>query len=216
MHVDAKRYPIAALLLVLLVTGGLLTWRYFEQPSQTPKPLQIRSATLMPELRPLPPFSLLDQQGRTYDNRRLQGRWTLLSFGYTHCPDICPTSLAMLAQMKGQLQTIGMQTPYEIGFVSVDPERDTPQRLAEYVAYFDPEFLGISGTPSAIEALTGPLGILYRKVTTEGSAMDYVVDHSAAMVLVDPQGRYRALFSPPHDAAIMAQDILAISRAERE
>jgi protein SCO1/2 len=214
MHAEGKRYLILALLLLLLVIAGLLTWRYYEPPSQAPKPLQTRSATLLPELRPLPPFSLVDQQGRTYDNRRLLGHWTLLNFGYTHCPDICPTSLAMLAQMKAQLQTIGMRTPYEIGFVSVDPERDTPQRLAEYVAFFDPEFLGISGTPSAIGALTGPLGILYRKVVTEGSAMDYVVDHSATMILVDPQGRYRALFSPPHDAAIMAQDILAISRAE--
>jgi len=106
-----------------------------------------------------------------------------------------------------------MQAPLEIGFVSVDPERDTPQRLQEFVDYFDPAFLGISGEPAALAALTQPLGIHFRKVITEESAMDYVVDHSASLVLLDPKGRYHALFSPPHEAAIMARDILTISQA---
>ncbi|MEJ2454090.1 MAG: SCO family protein [Candidatus Thiodiazotropha sp.] len=212
MRIDGKIDPLI-LGLLLLLAGGIIYAVIALQPKPaTEPPLALQSATLLPELRSLPPFSLVDQQGRAYDNRRLQNHWTLLSFGYTHCPDICPTSLAMLAQMKQQLQQKGMQDPYEIAFVSVDPERDTPQQLGEYVAYFDPDFLGLTGTPSAIEELARPLGILYRKVITEGSAMDYVMDHSASMVLLDPQGRYRALFSPPHDAAMMAQDILAISQ----
>lgn len=212
MRIDGKIDPLI-LGLLLLLAGGIIYAVISLQPKPaTEPPLALQSATLLPELRSLPPFSLVDQQGRAYDNRRLQNHWTLLSFGYTHCPDICPTSLAMLAQMKQQLQQKGMQDPYEIAFVSVDPERDTPQQLGEYVAYFDPDFLGLTGTPSAIEELARPLGILYRKVITEGSAMDYVMDHSASMVLLDPQGRYRALFSPPHDAAMMAQDILAISQ----
>ncbi len=212
MRVDGKIDPLI-LGLLLLLAGGILYAVIVLQPKPaTEPPLALQSATLLPELRSLPPFSLVDQQGRAYDNRRLQNHWTLLSFGYTHCPDICPTSLAMLAQMKQQLQQNGMQAPYEIAFVSVDPERDTPQQLGEYMAYFDPDFLGLTGTPSEIEQLARPLGILYRKVITEGSAMDYVMDHSASMVLLDPQGRYRALFSPPHDAAMMAQDILAISQ----
>ncbi len=212
MRVDGKIDPLI-LGLLLLLAGGILYAVIVLQPKPaTEPPLALQSATLLPELRSLPPFLLVDQQGRAYDNRRLQNHWTLLSFGYTHCPDICPTSLAMLAQMKQQLQQNGMQAPYEIAFVSVDPERDTPQQLGEYMAYFDPDFLGLTGTPSEIEQLARPLGILYRKVITEGSAMDYVMDHSASMVLLDPQGRYRALFSPPHDAAMMAQDILAISQ----
>ena len=216
MKASGSVSPLLVLTLVLLVGSGLFAYLYVNPAPETPKPVQTQSATQLPELRPLAPFSLVDQLGETYDNNRLLGQWTLLSFGYTHCPDICPTTLAEMARMKQSLDSLGMQTPYEIGFVSVDPERDTPERLAEYVAYFDPEFFGVTGSPEALTALTRPLGIMYRKVITEGSAMDYVMDHSASLILIDPEGRYRALFSPPHDPAIMAQDILALSQAENE
>ncbi len=214
MKTSGKVSLIAAI--ALLAVCALLARLYLKPAPQAAKPVRTDAATLLPELRPLPPFSLLDQQGETYDNGRLQGHWTLLSFGYTHCPDICPTTLSELAQMKQRLEELNMEAPYEIGFVSIDPERDTPQRLAEYVAYFDADFVGVTGPPEALTSLTRPLGILYRKVVTEDSAMDYVMDHSASLILIDPEGRYRALFSPPHDPAIMARDILAISRAESE
>ena len=214
MQPSTRRLSLIALLAVF-VGMALLVWLPGREAA-TPRPLQpprLQTATQLPELRPLAPFSLTDQQGQTYDNSRLQGHWTLLSFGYTYCPDICPTALAMLAQMQQALGEAGMSAPLEIVFVSVDPQRDTPQRLAEYLAYFDRDFVGLSGSAAAIEALTRPLGILYRKVETRDSALDYVVDHSASMMLIDPQGRYQALFSPPQDAAMMAHDILAISQA---
>jgi protein SCO1 len=213
MNSEKKTKVGLALIAVTMMALGVLAYRSVQTPPTKPKPPVTQAATLLPELRPLPPFSLLDQQGDRYDNQRLLGHWTLLSFGYTNCPDICPTTLATLAQMKQQLQQNGMQAPLKIGFVTIDPQRDTPQRLADYVAYFDTDFLGITGTVAGIGQLTTPLGILSRKVVTEGSAMDYVMDHSASLVLLDPQGRYYALFSPPHDATIMAQDILAISQS---
>ena len=216
MKTSAGLSPLLTASIGLLALCGLLAYLYLQPASQAPQSLQTRAATILPDLRPLPPFSLLDQQGAIYDTRRLLGHWTLLSFGYTHCPDICPTTLAEMARMKESLDSLGMQAPYEFGFVSVDPERDTPDRLAEYVAYFDPDFLGVTGPAGALGDLTRPLGIMYRKVITQGSSMDYVMDHSASLVLIDPQGRYRALFSPPHDPAIMAQDILALSRAGGE
>jgi protein SCO1/2 len=214
MKPSGKFSPSVATIIGLLITSLLFAYLYLKPVPEKAKPIQTRAATLLPELRPLSPFSLLDQRGETYDNSRLRGHWTLLSFGYTHCPDICPTTLAEMAHLKQSLDQLGMQAPYEIGFVSVDPERDTPDRLAEYVTYFDPDFLGVTGSPEALTDLTRPLGIMYRKVITEGSAMNYVMDHSASLILIDPQGRYRALFSPPHDPAIMAEDILALSRAE--
>jgi protein SCO1/2 len=216
MNADGKIDPLVVAAIASVLTLALFGYLYLQPSPPAQKPLPTLAATLLPELRPLAPFSLLDQQSRPYDNQRLQGHWTLLSFGYTHCPDTCPTTLATLTQMKQHLQLNGMQAPYVIGFVSIDPERDTPQRLAEYVSYFDPEFLGITGTPAALKALTAPLGILYRKVVTEESAMDYVMDHSASIILLDPLGRYYALFSPPHDAAIMARDMLAISKNQKE
>ncbi len=211
------KITLGMIIALFLVLAGLrLAFILKENGKPQTPPTQTVSATLLPELRPLAPFALIDQQGRVFDNQRLKGHWTLLNFGYTHCPDICPTNLALLAQMKDQLRQEGLKAPLKIGFVSLDPERDTPRQLADYLAYFDPDFLGITGPPPAISGLTGPLGILYRKAESEGSALEYVMDHSDAMVLLDPEGRYFALFSPPHDAAIMARDILAITRGSGE
>lgn len=216
MKANGKISLILAAVIGLLGLSALFAYLYLNPEPLAKQPIQTRSATLLPELRPLAPFSLLDQRGEIYDNSRLLGHWTLLSFGYTHCPDICPTTLSELAQMKQRLNELNIEAPYKIGFVSVDPERDTPERLAEYVAYFDPDFFGATGQKEALNALTRPLGIMYRKVMAEDSAMNYVMDHSASLILIDPQGRYRALFSPPHDPAMMAEDILALSQTGSE
>ncbi|MEN8213404.1 MAG: SCO family protein [Pseudomonadota bacterium] len=203
----------------LALAAGAVLWLQLSGPAAPPpvdSGMKTRSATVLPQLKTLPHFSLTDQHGRPFTNENLQGRWTFLSFGYTHCPDICPTTLAMLTAMEKQLQASAGSIPYQIVFVSIDPERDTQQRLAEYIAYFNPEFLGVTGDDSALQRLTQPLGILYAKVTTEKSAMEYVMDHSASIILVDPQGRYHALFSPPHEAVSMAQDFITITTTNTE
>jgi len=206
------------LLLGAAIAGIALSWQlFYASPTVAPSPaIKLQQATLLPEFRGLPPFSLSDQWGKAFDNRRLLGQWTLLSFGYTHCPDVCPTNLAMLAVVDDRLRQIPTKAPYQIGFVSVDPERDTPEHLAEYVRYFDSSFLGITGDESALQALTRPLGILYQKVETGQSAMGYVMDHSANLILLDPQGRYHALFSPPHDGAKVSEDLLTIMNSGTE
>jgi protein SCO1/2 len=169
----------AALVLtgLLALAAGVVVWLQLQQPAATPtvSHIETRSATLLPQLRSLQPFSLVDQHGRPFTNQTLQGRWTFISFGYTHCPDICPTTLAMLTSMEKQLQASGNSAEYQIAFVSVDPERDTQQRLAEYIDFFNPAFLGVTGDESELQRLTRPLGILYAKVTTEKSAMGYVL-----------------------------------------
>jgi protein SCO1/2 len=199
---------------LLALAVGVAAWLQLREPAATPavSHIETRSATLLPQLRSLQPFSLRDQHGRPFTNQTLQGRWTFLSFGYTNCPDICPTTLAMLTSMGRQIDASGNSAEYQIAFVSVDPERDTQQRLAEYIDFFNPEFLGVRGDDSELQRLTRPLGILYVKVTTENSAMGYVMDHSASIILVDPQGRYHALFSSPHDPDDMAQDFMTITK----
>lgn len=221
MNEDAMtKQPSSVKLAALVLTGllalvaGFVAWLQLQQPAATPtvSHIETRSATLLPQLRSLQPFSLSDQHGRPFTNQTLQGRWTFLSFGYTNCPDICPTTLAMLTSMGRQIDASGNSTDYQIAFVSVDPERDTQQRLEEYIDFFNPAFLGVTGDDSELQRLTRPLGILYAKVTTEKSAMGYVMDHSASIVLVDPQGRYHALFSSPHDPDDMAQDFITITK----
>ncbi|MBT3046598.1 MAG: SCO family protein [Candidatus Thiodiazotropha sp.] len=211
---DSPRSVSLALLGLAAVAAGVIAWYLTSSRDSMPpvgQPLQTEQALLMPEFRPLKPFSLTTHKGADFDNQSLLGQWTFISFGYTHCPDICPTTMSMFAEMHNEIQLQEPVEPYQVAFVSVDPERDSPQRLAEYVSYFDPSFLGITGPEEALQALTKPLGVLHRRVETEDSAMGYVMDHSASIFLLDPKGRFHAYFSPPHDAEKMARDFMAIS-----
>ncbi|MCG7897007.1 MAG: SCO family protein [Candidatus Thiodiazotropha lotti] len=207
------RLGITALLGISALLGGLLVWSYLQgsKTEESIQPLATEQATLLPELRSLKPFSLSNHHGETFDNQSLLGQWTFMSFGYTYCPDICPTTMSLFSEMNDLLKREQQTDPYKITFVSVDPQRDSLERLAEYVTYFNPEFLGATGPEPALEKLTKPLGILYQRVETEDSAMGYVMDHSASIILVDPQGQYHAYFSPPHDPQKMANDFLSIT-----
>jgi protein SCO1/2 len=176
----------------------------------TPEPPQLQQATLLPSAKPTADFHLSDQRGQPFTLANLKDRWTLAFFGYTHCPDVCPTTMAVLAQVMKILQQD--RDPAELPqvvFFSVDPQRDTPQQLARYVPYFDDRFVGVTGAEQQIAQLTGQLGILYARVD-DGGADDYLVDHSAAIVLFDPAGRFHALFNVPHTPALIAADFLAI------
>jgi protein SCO1/2 len=155
-------------------------------------------------------FNLINQRGEPFTLASLEGHWTFAFFGYTHCPDVCPTSLAMLARVMKKLREKHPEDTLPQGlFVSVDPQRDTPATLAAYVPYFDPDFTGVTGDPEQIKVLTRQLGILYLKAEGSG-ADDYLIDHSAAIILFDPQGRFHALFNVPHDADGIADDFLLI------
>ncbi len=168
-------------------------------------PLVLRAGTVLAEPNPVAPFELVDHQGRALDHGALAGRWNLVFAGFTHCPDICPTTLAMLAELDNRLGDAGPR----IVFVSVDPERDTPERLAAYLRHFDPHLVGATGTPAAIEAFTRELGLAQVKIPGVGA--EYTVDHSAALVLLDPQVRVAGYFQPPHDVDALAADLAALS-----
>jgi protein SCO1 len=159
---------------------------------------------LWPESKPLEAFSLEDQHGNAFDLARLKGKWSFLFFGYTHCPDVCPVTLEVLKN-AARLMRQGSSTPQDIqiAFVSVDPERDTKQHLREYLAYFDTTFLGVTGSKDKLDALTKQLGILYftGKADAEGN---YLVDHTASVLLIDPRGHLVAVFGAPHEAEEMA------------
>ncbi|HVO46006.1 MAG TPA: SCO family protein [Steroidobacteraceae bacterium] len=144
---------------------------------------------------------LTDQDGRPFTQASLQGKSSLVFFGYTHCPDVCPTTLAKLAQVKKSAGVPGLQ----VVFVSVDPQRDTPAVLSTYVHAFDPQFIGLTGEPTAIAALTSKFGIAVARVELPGG--DYTMDHSAAVFLLNTHGQIAALFTPPFDVRQMAQDL---------
>lgn len=175
-------------------------------------PPALERATLFEASRPLPAIALQDQSGQDFDLGRMRGHWTLLFFGFTHCPDVCPTTLATLAETRRQLADLPPGEIPEVVLATVDPARDTPAALASYVAHFDPSFTGITGSRESIEALVRDLGVavMIGEPAADGS---YTVDHSAAIFLIDPAAAFTALFSTPHDAATIARDYRRIVAA---
>lgn len=195
--------PIAALILAATAIGaGLAWWVSARQPPA------LASGTALESPRAIAAFRLSDQQGREFTTAGLRGRWSLVFAGFTHCPDACPTTLALLDSLDARLRAGGGSV--QIVFLSVDPARDTPQRLAEYVGHFNPEFVALTGATAHIDALCRDLGIAY--VQNPGVGGDYTVDHSAALVLIDPQARVAAYFRPPHDIGLLADDLAALDR----
>jgi protein SCO1/2 len=170
---------------------------------------ELQTATLYPaDFRSLAPFRLTDHNGQTFDNDRLTGRWSLLFFGFTSCPDVCPMTMQILQAVNGELSAIN-DSP-QIIFVSVDPERDTTERLRQYVTYFHPEFTGISGAAAELQALASSLGVFYARTDNPQYPERYQIDHSASLFLFSPDGRIRALFSAPLQTQAIAHDLLTI------
>lgn len=164
-------------------------------------PVALSSGTWLPQGRPVAAFSLTDQDGAPFDQTRLQGAPSLLFFGFTHCPDICPNTLALLAQLDSQPPLPGLRTI----LVTVDPERDDVTAMKRYVGAFSPRMLGLTGDDAQIDALMKSVGAArFRQEAVGGS---YQVDHSATLYLIDPRGRLVAVFSPPLQLPALREDL---------
>lgn len=196
--------PTLAVALVALVLGlGLSVWQFMRSA-----PVEFQIATKLSAPRPLPAFILTDQDEKPFGPAEMRGRWQLLFFGFTHCPDVCPNTLGLLASTRRQLGDERLQ----VVFVSVDPGRDTPAKLREYVRYFDKGFVGVTGSVTAIDALTAGLHMPYLigKPNAEGH---YDVEHSGALVLVSPEGMVSAYISPPFTPQQLVQDLRILLQA---
>lgn len=199
-----RRLRIVLLALVATALGVLASLLVLRDGRLGPEGPPVPGA-LWPNPKPLAPFRLADQDGREFGLERLRGRWSFLFFGYTFCPDVCPGTLTALSATRALLDRpdgAGADTQYV--FVSVDPARDTPERLREYVRYFHPDFLGVTGQPADLEGLTRQLGVVHFK-GPEDPQGGYLVDHSAAVLVIDPQARLIGVLSPPHAPADMAE-----------
>ncbi|MBX9705405.1 MAG: SCO family protein [Gammaproteobacteria bacterium] len=171
-------------------------------------------ATVLTQPRLLKPFVLIQGNGKLFNNQSLEGHWTFLFFGYTHCPDICPTTMAILNQVYNKLEQQKQALP-QVVLVSVDPNRDTPRKLQEYVSYFNPAFIGATGSRKEIDNITQQLGIAYQIVIPKGKTLktlgdNYLVDHSGAIILIDPQAQMHAIFTDSSDPERIAQEFVAI------
>jgi protein SCO1/2 len=194
------------------VAAAVAAW--FLTPENPAEPFieVAEDAYVLAEPEPIAPFKLVTHDGKPFDNAALKGRWSFLFFGFTHCPDVCPTTLAVFNDVSRALrERPGGAADVRFVMVSVDPERDTPQALAKYVAAFNPEFLGLTGEAGEIARLCESLGVKYAKVPGATPA-SYHMDHSSSVLLADPQGRFHGVFAPPHDAQNMTRGFLEMRR----
>ncbi len=191
------------LLLLGLIAALAVAALWQRSPAPRLPPAELESV-LLDEPRPLQPFTLIDQEGAPLTQEQLRGHWTLLFFGYTHCPDICPTTLAVLKGAVAHLDSDPvLATSTRTLFVSVDPRRDTPAQLKQYITYFNPAFMAATGDKKEIDNLTTQLGAIYM-FEGDTNRDDYIVNHSATILLIDPQGRLFARFNAPHSASDIA------------
>lgn len=178
--------------------------------AQAPAPA-LKAVRLIEPARALAPFALPLAGGAQATPASLAGHWTVVFLGFTHCPDVCPTTLAELAKAQAQWRALPAATRPQLLFVSVDPDRDTPDAVGEYARFFASDTLASAPREAQLAPFAASLGLVYMKVPTTGG--DYEVDHSATLVVLDPQGRQAGLIRPPLAWADIAADLAALSKA---
>ncbi len=180
--------------LVALVLGLTVHKVLNNQRQADPTQLLDAGIVLLPQSRTLPSISLTDQDGKPVAVNELKDKWSLLFFGYTFCPDICPTTLAQMRELKGLLPEEARNN-LRVVLVSVDPNRDTPQQLKQYLGYFDPAFVGYTGDLAAIQKLANAVSIPF--IPADTSKENYTVDHSGNLVVIGPDGTQRGFIRAP-------------------
>lgn len=194
-------------IILAIVMCGILLRQFFAPPAA------LTHATVLPAPMALPDFTLMDQNDQLFDKRSLNGRWSMVFFGFTQCPDICPVTLQQLALARRQLAEENSDAVLpDIIFVSVDPERDSPEVLRQYVQAFGAGITGVSGDPAEISKLARTLGIFFEVDPGEGD--DYTVAHSAAVIVINENAEFHALFSAPHNVSAFVVDMPVIIAAK--
>lgn len=208
---------LVLLVIVALAAGlGLLAAQRFLAAPAGPTLPAVRSITMFPTPRPLPAFSLQQSDGTLLTAEELQGHWTLVFLGFTHCPDICPTTLAQLSGVQKQWQSLPAATRPRVLFVSADPERDSPELTGRYAHAFNPDTLAATAPIPQLEGFTRSLSLVFMKAPgPSGSENDYSIDHSAGFAILDPQARMAGVVQPPFDFGAIASDLAALTQASR-
>ena len=205
-------YVLTAAFAAALGLWAAQAWFLRDASPQLP---ELKAARLFAPARPLPSFSLRQSDGTPLVPGELKGHWTLVFLGFTHCPDVCPTTLAELAGAQKQWAALPESTRPRVLFVSVDPERDTPDAIGEYAHAFHRDTLAAPADVPTLEAFTKSLSLVFAKAPApdDAPAGQYAVDHSAALAILDPQGRLTGFIQPPFSPRDIAADMIALSGA---
>ena len=196
--------------MTFLAGGSLFLFSRGEESH--PRLIPDRAMTVFVNPKPLREFVLTDQNSHAFDLARLKGNWSFLFFGYTHCPDICPSTLASLSQLREQItKGVNGTKNTQFVFISVDPKRDTAAVLKQYTGYFDPSIIGITGSELELRNLTGQLGALF-EVEPAPDKESYQVYHTSALFLINPQGQFAALLTPPFDTSTISRRFIVLKK----
>jgi len=200
------RTTVALLLVIVALVLGLTVHKVLRPIPLNTEELRALDAIVFDQPRRFSDFSLVDHRNQTFTREQLQGKWSLIFFGFTHCPDICPMTLVDMVNLKAALPP-ELADKTQMLLVSLDPARDTPEILSSYLESFDSEFIGVTGEFLSIRKFANEVNVAFAKVT-QGD--DYTVDHSANIVLINPMGDYHGFFKPPFDTEKLHQAYTAI------
>ncbi|MDH3325844.1 MAG: SCO family protein [Gammaproteobacteria bacterium] len=181
-------------IILVAILALFLNYGCSSEPEPLTVPQSIKGLIVDSPPTKLPDFKFIDHNGKVFGNAQLKNNWSLVFFGYTNCPDVCPTSLSIMDKISKQP---GLPDNMQYIFASVDPKRDTPEKLKGFVEYFNAKFIGVTGTKAEIDKFQEPLGVIY-DYDGDTNSDDYVVNHFAAIYIIDPKGRERAYVLPPH------------------
>lgn len=207
-----NRTTVYILIAALAAGLGLVAARvWFDQSPAAARPA-LKAARLFDPPRELPAFTLRQSDGTPLVPGELKGHWTLVFLGFTHCPDVCPTTLAQLAGAQKQWAALPEATRPRVLFVSVDPERDTPDLIGEYAHAFHRDTLAATADVPALETFARSLSMVFAKAPTpDVGPGQYTMDHSASLAVLDPQGRLTGFIQPPFEPKDIADDMTALS-----
>ncbi|GAA5075834.1 SCO family protein [Lysobacter panacisoli] len=210
-----NRTTVYILIAALAAALGLWAAQHFFAPPAGPSLPQTRAVRLFSPARELPTFNLRQSDGTALVPGELKGHWTLVFLGFTHCPDVCPTTLAEMAKAQKQWAALPESVRPRLLFVSVDPERDTPDLIGSYAHAFHRDTLAATADVPALENFAKSLSMVFAKVPApEGIPADqYSMDHSASMAVLDPQGRMAGIVQPPFEPLAIAADMTALTQA---
>lgn len=193
--------------LCLLLSGLMFGLWFFQHLNN--RRLDSFQGALLATPRIMPSYQLMGVDGEAFTKEQLKGRWTWIFFGFTSCPQLCPTTLATLARAYQTLETKQVPMLPRIVMISLDPKQDNLKRLGAYVKAFDQHFYGARGDEAVVKVLARDLGVVYQKVSL---SKGYTIDHSGAVIVVNPEGKLQAFLTPPYSVESLVQDHLLLIR----
>jgi protein SCO1 len=206
-----SKFLIPAMVVLAVLAAGAGFYLSLKQSQQKQQPDFGTTVNIeglfWPNPKQINDFNTVDQTGNHFGLDQIQGKWSLIFFGYTFCPDICPITMAVMKQSYEQM--VLTHSDIQVIFVSVDPDRDTTERLAQYVTYYNDSFIGLGGNIEMVDSLTKQIGVAYY-LNNEEQKENYLVDHSASIFIFDPKARLVGKISAPHDTAKIIEQFTTI------